>query len=134
MNKSEFFCRAILLVASIGLCPIALSYGLNPQRTVPLLFGFSADKIDTAHIFRAMMGLYLGMIVLWLLGFFNPRFTQAGLLSLIVFMLGLVAGRLISFIVDGWPSSWLLVTYFVLEVTAGLIGLWSYRKLTLSKP
>lgn len=134
MLPVRFLHRVILLIASVGLCPIALSYGWAPRRMVPELFGFSADVVDAAHIFRALMGLYLAMIALWLTGFFVPRFTASALLSLVVFMLGLAAGRLLSFVLDGFPASPLLITYFVLEVTAGLWGIWSYRKVIISTP
>jgi len=129
--RGLFIYRLILLVACLGLFPIALSYGVNPRWAAPHLFGFSADAVDAAHIFRALMGLYLGMIVLWLMGFFVPRLAHAALLSLIVFMLGLAAGRLVSFALDGMPSP-LLIGYFGLEVTAGVIGLWSYRRLRIA--
>jgi hypothetical protein len=122
--------RAVLLISSIGLIPIALSYGAAPNSTVPILFGFPADTVNAAHIFRAVMGLYFGMVVLWLAGFFNHRFTTPALLSLVAFMFGLAAGRLLSILLDGTPSP-LLIGYFFLEVIIGAIGLWSLRKVAV---
>lgn len=121
--------RAILLVSAIGLLPIALSYGAAPGSMVQQLFGFPADSVNAAHIFRAVMGLYLGMITLWLAGFIRPRFAPAALLSLIAFMLGLATGRLLSFVLDGTPTP-LLSAYFLLELTAGSLGIWSYRRIS----
>ena len=43
-----------------------------------------------------------------------------------VFMLGLAAGRILSFILDGLPH-WLLVVYAVLEIVLGLVALTLYR-------
>ncbi len=34
--------RIFLLIASVGLTPIALSYGLMPQTSLPWLFGIDA--------------------------------------------------------------------------------------------
>ena len=39
-----------------------------------------------------------------------------------VFMLGLAAGRVLSFVLDGMPH-WLLVVYAALEIVLGLIAL-----------
>lgn len=130
--KNNFRYRAILLIASIGLCPIALSYGVAPRVSIPHLFDFSADTINASHIFRAIMGLYFGMIFLWMYGFFIPKIQTTALLALVVFMLGLAAGRLLSFMLDGWPDNLLLISYFFLELTAGLLGLWSYKKMQLT--
>ena len=59
MSKESIF----LMVAAVGLMPIALAYGLVPATTVPMLYGVEIDSINLTHIFRAVMGLYLAMIV-----------------------------------------------------------------------
>lgn len=120
-NETERPARILLLVSAIGLTPIALSYGILPREWVPVLFGFSADAVDARHIFRALMGLYLGMVALWVWGFLRPAATRAGLMSLMVFMYGLAAGRLLSFALDGLPTP-LLIVYFALETTIGVIA------------
>lgn len=51
--------------AAIGLTPIALSYDFAPSTTLPMLYGV---EINVAHVFRAIMGLYLAMVVFWILG------------------------------------------------------------------
>ncbi|MCA0175263.1 MAG: DUF4345 domain-containing protein [Proteobacteria bacterium] len=119
--------RLILLVSSLGLIPIALSYGVSPRTTTPMLFGFSADAVDAAHILRAVMGLYLAMAALWLAGWWTPRLRPAALVSLATFMLGLAGGRLLSFVLDGRPAP-LLISYFMLEVSIGVLALWAYRQ------
>lgn len=111
--------RIILLVSAIGLTPIALSYGVLPAEWVPALFGFDADAVDARHIFRALMGLYLGMAVLWVWGVVRPSMTRPALIALMVFMYGLAAGRLLSFLLDGLPTP-LLIVYFALEATIGV--------------
>ena len=76
---------------------------------------------------RAVMGLYFGMVVIWVWGAFDKRLTTAALVSCAVFMLGLATGRILSFILDGLPH-WLLVVYAVLEVLLGLIAIILYRE------
>jgi len=74
-----------------------------------------------------VMGLYLGMVTIWLLGAFKPSLTGPALVSCAVFMLGLAAGRILSLVLDGIPH-WLLVVYTGLELIFGSIAVWLYRK------
>jgi predicted membrane protein len=115
--------RIFLFVAAIGLLPIALSYGLVPQKSLDYLFGITVSEPNGIHIFRAVMGLYLALIVFWMMGAFKPKMTTAAIYSLVVFMFGLAAGRALSLVVDGIPH-WLLVVYLVLELIFGALGLY----------
>jgi hypothetical protein len=118
--------RAFLLFCAVGLVPIALGYGAKPSASLDMLFGITVDTTNLAHIMRAVMGLYLGMVVLWIWGAFNKQMTAPALVSCAVFMLGLAAGRILSIIVDGMPH-WLLVVYAVLEIVLGLGAIVIYR-------
>ena len=121
--------QVFLAIAAIGLFPIALSYGAAPHKTLDYLFGVSVVDTNELHIFRAIMGLYLALILFWVWGALNGDMTHVALYSLIVFMFGLAGGRLISMLADGWPH-WLLVTYFFLELAFGIIGVLLLRKFT----
>jgi hypothetical protein len=57
-----------LLVTAAGPTPIALSYGLVPEKSLSVLFDIDADTTNIRHIFRAVMGLYLALIVFWVAG------------------------------------------------------------------
>ncbi|MGR5061293.1 DUF4345 domain-containing protein [Photobacterium sp. DNB22_13_2] len=116
-----------LIVAACGLMPIALSYGFNPVMSLQYLFSIDATPTNISHIFRAVMGLYLALVMFWLLGAFTKKYKLHALYSLVVFMLGLAAGRALSLIVDGIPH-WLLVIYLVLELGFGVIGLKMIKK------
>jgi len=123
MNTQAVF----LLVAAVGLTPIALSYGLMPQHSLSFLFGIDAQAVNVAHIFRAIMGLYLALVLFWIVGALKKQIALSALYSLVVFMLGLALGRLLSLVVDGMPH-WLLVVYFILEVGFGLVGVYMIKK------
>lgn len=118
MSKDSWF----LVVAALGLTPIALSYGTVPTQTVPMLYGVAVSDVSTAHIFRAVMGLYLAMAMFWLTGARNEALRLPALYSVVVFMLGLAAGRTLSLIVDGMASP-LLVLYLLLEIGFGVVGI-----------
>ena len=117
MSKESIF----LMVAAVGLMPIALAYGLVPATTVPMLYGVEIDSINLTHIFRAVMGLYLAMIVFWILGATRESLRFSALCSMVVFMGGLAVGRLLSLFFDGIPGI-LLVIYLLLEVGFALVA------------
>ena len=81
--------RVYLLVSAVGLLPVALSYGIVPHEVLPKLMEVTVEGTDLTHVFRAIMGLSLGMIVLWILGAMRPGLTRAAVISEIVFMAGL---------------------------------------------
>jgi len=124
--------RAFLVFCAVGLVPIVLGYGAIPSTSLDVLFGITVDTINLTHIMRAVMGLYIGMVVIWVWGAFDKKMADPALVSCAVFMLGLAAGRILSFIVDGMPH-WLLVVYAMLEVLLGLIAIVIYRSKTLSQ-
>jgi hypothetical protein len=118
--------RAFLIFCAVGLVPIALGYGAKPSVSLDMLFGITVDTTNLTHIMRAVMGLYLGMVVFWLWGAFKPSMVGPALAGCAVFMLGLAAGRILSFILDGMPH-WLLVVYALLEIVLGVIAVILYR-------
>lgn len=113
--------RVFLLVAALGLTPIALSYGLKPGASLPWLFGIDAAEVNVRHIFRAIMGLYLALVGLWIAGALRPALRLPALWSLVIFMIGLALGRFASLLLDGWPHP-LLTVYMVLEFIFAGIG------------
>ena len=123
MNIRQIF----LLVTAIGLTPIALSYGLVPQKSLSYLFDVSVSNINGFHLFRAIMGLYLALLSFWIIGAFKVQLRQAALYSLVVFMLGLALGRVLSLVVDGMPNL-LLIGYLELELIFGILGLILLKK------
>ncbi|MEE8511084.1 MAG: DUF4345 domain-containing protein [Acidiferrobacterales bacterium] len=114
--------KAYLWISAIGLIPVALSYGVVPELSMNWLFGITVEVPNEAHIFRGVMGLYLALVTLWILGATNENYERAAILSEIFFMSGLAVGRLLSVLVDGWPH-WLLAGYIVVEAILAVAGI-----------
>jgi hypothetical protein len=74
VDQKQFF----LLVAAIGLTPIALSYGAMPQQILPWLFGIPIVGTNEMHIFRAVMRLYLALAAFWTTGAFQRKYRSGG--------------------------------------------------------
>ena len=64
MNKKSFF---LIFVAS-GVFLISLSYGIVPNITLSYLYGIEVDGVNLLNIFRAIMGLYIGFVIFWIIG------------------------------------------------------------------
>jgi hypothetical protein len=129
MNQTRLY----LLISAAGLLPIALSYGVDPARILPQLMQINSINGDLTHILRAIMGLYLGLIVLWLIGAWRGgELMRTALISEIVFMSGLAAGRLLSLFLDGWPSP-ILIAYAVAELLLAGWGTYCLRSIKYSR-
>lgn len=111
-----------LIVSVIFIVPIALVYGVCPELTLSQVFGIKIDTINLTNIFRAMMGLYLGVSAVWIIGILKPKFWITATVTNIVFMGGLAAGRLVSLAVDGVPSIYFSVG-LLLELLFAFWGL-----------
>lgn len=107
--------QAYLLTCAAGVALLALSYGAMPVQSMKLLFNIDVVDINTRHILRAVMGLYLAMALFWVIGARRVELRQAAFYSQLVFVAGLGAGRVISLLVDGLPHP-LLVVYLAVEV------------------
>ncbi len=114
-----------LIISTIVVVPVAFTYGIIPGKLLPMLFDFEVASIDMYNIFRAVMGLYIAMVVIWIAGIVKPRFWEPVTIVNIFFMSGLAGGRLISFAADGIPSLSLVIG-FVVEV---LLAVWGYYNL-----
>jgi len=120
--RNDRLMQLFLLAVVILIVPIALNYGLCPGTSLPMTLDIKIEGTDQTHIFRALMCLYLAAAIYWGIGAFNPSWQRMAVIWAIFFAFSLAVGRVISLIVDGQPSS-LLVIYLVIEIFGGLLGL-----------
>ena len=74
-----------------------------------------------------MMGLYLGMVILWVIGIFKSVYWRIATIINVFFMVGLSTGRIISIIIDGIPSISFSIG-LALELILGLWGIINLKK------
>ena len=120
MKKESIF----LIIVAIGLIPLGITYGAHPSYSLlPISFldEVEINSIDQANIFSGIMGLYITMALFWILGAFYKSLTIPALWSLIIFMTGIGAGRAISLLTDGMPSSPYFL-FLLLEIVFASIG------------
>jgi Domain of unknown function (DUF4345) len=116
-----------LIISIIFIVPIALIYGLYPNVILLKLFDIKIETINLANILRAMMGLYLGLSTIWIIGIINPKFWTTATLTNIAFMGGLAFGRLLSLALDGFPSIYFLAG-LLLELFFAFWGVQNIKK------
>ena len=119
--------KLFLLVAGVILLPVALSYGVDPAATIPTFMNFTVEGTDETHIFRALMGLYLGMVAFCFIAAFTPEWRHVAVIWAVFFAYSLALGRILSLIVDGMPSHMLLF-YLAVELMVGTLGLLVLRR------
>ena len=117
MTKESFF----LLFIAVGVFPASLGYGLNPKDFLPILYGIEVETNNLANIFRAVMGLYIGCVALWVVGAFNKNLTTPALWCLVVFMFGIGLGRALSMALDGLPDT-IFIFFMIFEFIAGAVS------------
>ncbi len=119
--------QAFLIVAFATVSSIAVGYGVSPRWFAQTFLGVSEPGIDFSHILRAVMGLYLGLGMFWLTAAFKPQYRNIALVTLMIFCGGLVSGRLLSLLVDGMPSTLLLI-YIGIELSVLPCAYWLLQR------
>jgi hypothetical protein len=119
--------KAYLILAFAMASVIALLYGLSPCWFASTFLGISDISSDIAHIFRAIMCLYLALACFWLYSAFSDVHRNSAVLTTIVFSGGLVTGRLISFLIEGQPAP-MLIFYAAIELLLVPIAIWVYTR------
>ena len=119
--------KIFLIVTFISVCIIAAGYGISPYWFTHTLLGIPDISLNLAHIFRAMMCLYVALGVFWLYSAFNDKYRNMAVLTVLVFAAGLMTGRIVSFIVDGMPGP-LLVLYFFIELVYVPVAYWVFKQ------
>ncbi|WP_298532106.1 DUF4345 domain-containing protein [uncultured Algibacter sp.] len=118
-TKQDFINKIHLIISLIVVIPVSFVYGFYPEVLVEV----HLNTTDEYNIFKAIMGLYLGFAVVWLLGVFNDEYLKIALITNMVFMFGLGAGRLLSLFIDGLPSLG-FVFGAVGELVLAIYGMW----------
>ncbi|GAB7256119.1 DUF4345 domain-containing protein [uncultured Polaribacter sp.] len=118
-TRQDYFTKIHLIISVLIVVPVSFTYGFNPG----LQFDIQLQTIDEHNFFKAVMGLYLGFSLLWVLGVFKNEYLKTALITNAIFMLGLGFGRLLSFIFDGVPTfGYQFGT--IAELLLGFYGIW----------
>ncbi len=120
MKRSQLF----LLITGLILLSIGVTYGTVPEGSMNLLYGLQMAKPgdNLIHMLRGFSGLYLAMGLFWIIGSTKKTLINPALWSVVIFMSGVAAGRLVSFVVDGIPTFYGFNLFFVCELVLAAIA------------
>lgn len=120
--------KALLVFSFFTITIIALLYGVSPSWFYStFLIDSQPPSIDQSHILRAVMMLYIGLGLFWLYSAFSEKYIDAGILVLGIFCGGLVAGRILSVVIDGVPSP-ILIVYIFMELSLVPLTIWLLKR------
>ncbi len=123
-TKQDFINKIHLIISVLIVVPVAFVYGFNPDSQ----FDIHLNTIDEHNFFKAIMGLYLGFSILWVLGIIKANYLKLALVTNLVFMMGLGFGRLVSLLIDGTPTFGYIFGTFA-ELFLGFYGLCVLKRL-----
>ena len=66
-SKDDIITKIHLIISICVVIPVAFVYGLKPE----LCFDMFLETIDEHNFYKAIMGLYLGFAILWIIGVFK---------------------------------------------------------------
>ena len=120
--------KVLLIISFITITIIALLYGVSPRWFFQsFLIDSQMPNVDQSHILRSVMMLYITLGLFWLYCAFSVKFRDTGVVILALFCGGLVAGRILSLVVDGIPSP-ILILYIFMELSLVPICIWLLRR------
>ena len=118
-SKPQIVCKIHLVVSVLVVFPVAIVYGFFPD----IEFELYPKTMDEHNFYKAIMGLYIGFSMVWVLGILKDNYLKIALITNIVFMLGLAFGRAVSMVYDGMPTQGYITGAF-LELFLGCYGIW----------
>ncbi len=101
-------------------------YGGHPSYLMPLLLDFQVEALELKNMLRAVMGIYVGIGIFWLLGAYRKKLWYAATLSNVLFMGGISFGRIVSTLFDGVSIQF--TPALILELLFFGWGLYNLRK------
>ena len=96
---------------------------------MPKQLDIQVNTIDLSNMLKAIMFLYLGISIVWILGIWKPKYWKTATQLNILFMLSLAAGRALSMVVDGIPTQGYIFG-IIAEFVIGIYSVFQLKKYT----
>ncbi len=90
-----------LLVSGVIVIIAGIVYGGHPTYIMPELLGFEVVDLELKNMLRAVMGIYVGVGLFWILASIKANLWYAATLCNVLFMGGISFGRIVSTLFDG---------------------------------
>ena len=114
-----------LIISLIIVIPTAIIYG-SPSILSKRL-DIQVNTIDLSNMLKAIMCLYIGISIVWILGVWKCKYWRNATQLNILFMLSLAFGRGISMLTDGLPTDGYIFA-IIAELTLGTFSIYQLKK------
>ena len=125
-NKLNWIFKNLHLLISLSIVvPTAIIYG-SPS-IIPERLDIQVTTIDLANMLKAIMFLYLGISLVWILGIYKTEYWKIATQLNILFMTSSVIGRSLSMLTDGMPTGGYILG-IIAEFVLGLYSIYQLKK------
>lgn len=125
-NKINWIFKNLHLIISLFIVvPTAIIYG-SPS-ILPERLDIQVNTIDLSNMLKAIMCLYLGVSLIWVLGIWKIEYWKMATQLNILFMLSLATGRALSMLMDGMPTGGYIFG-IVAEFVIGIYSIYQLKK------
>ena len=124
-NLKRIFKSLHLIISLSIVVPTAIIYG-SPS-VLPEHLDIQVNTIDLSNMLKAIMCLYLGISLIWILGIWKTKYWKIATQLNVLFMLTLATGRALSMIMDGFPTGGYIFG-IIAELLVGLFSLYQLKK------
>ena len=114
-----------LIISLVIVIPTAIIYGSS--SILPKFLDIQVHTNDLSNMLKAIMCLYLGISLVWILGIFKPEYWKRATQLNVLFMLTLATGRVLSMVLDGLPTGG-YVFGVIAEFVIGLYSIYQLKK------
>lgn len=114
-----------LIISSLIVIPTAIIYG-SPSL-LPEHLDIQVNTNDLSNMLKAIMCLYLGISIVWILGIWKTQYWKSATQLNILFMLTLATGRVLSMVTDGFPTGGYIFA-IIAELVIGLFSIYQLKK------
>jgi hypothetical protein len=124
-NVNWLFKNLHLIISLVIVIPTAIIYG-SPS-ILPERLNIQVNTVDLSNMLKAIMCLYLGVAMVWLLGIWKNKYWKKATELNILFMLTLAVGRVLSILTDGFPTDG-YVFAVIAEFSIGIYSMYQLKK------
>jgi len=117
-----------LLISLSIVVPTAIIYG--SPLILPEHLDIQVNTIDLSSMLKAIMCLYLGISLVWIMGILKTKYWKGATQLNILFMLTLATGRTLSMITDGFPTGGYIFG-IITEFFIGIFSIYQLKKYNL---
>ena len=125
-SKINWILKNLHLLISLSIVvPTAIIYGSS--SILPKYLNIRVNTIDFSNMLKAIMCLYLGISIVWILGIWKTQYWKIATQLNILFMLSLAIGRGLSMLMDGFPTGGYIFG-IIAEFVLGIYSIFQFKK------